>query len=199
MSTPQVRQFLKVALGRLCVRHGCAVLLLAHPSAAGMNSGDGSGFSTAWNNSVRSRLYLRRPKTEDLEAAKDRRVLEVRKANYAPDGTTIPLIWQNGCFVPDREPIEEAPKGVRTAKSNTRLATAVLSQFLAQAPAGEVLSFHALFEPLQGAGLIAAGKYETVRKPLQRTLRQLVDEKLLIETKVPRGYRLDRKPQEAMS
>jgi RecA-family ATPase len=73
----------------MCLRHETAVLLLAHPSASAMASGDGGGFSTAWNNSVRSRLYLRRPKSEDAEAIADRRVLEVRKANYGPSGGNL--------------------------------------------------------------------------------------------------------------
>jgi RecA-family ATPase len=80
MSTPHVRQFIKVALGGYCHRHGMAIVLLAHPSASAMASGDGGGFSTAWNNSVRSRLYLRRPKSDDAEEIADRRVLEIRKA-----------------------------------------------------------------------------------------------------------------------
>ncbi len=98
MSTPHVRQFIKVALGGLCQRHGSAILLLAHPSASAMVSGDGGGFSTAWNNSVRSRLYLRRPKSDDTEAVADRRVLEVRKANYGPSGSTVPLLYSQGRF-----------------------------------------------------------------------------------------------------
>src|SRR6185312_10161982 len=122
ISTPQVRQFLKVALGGLCVRHGTAVLLLAHPSAAGMSSGKGDGFSTAWHNSVRSRLYLRRPNSEDKDAAKDRRVLELMKANLGPDGDMIPLRFDRGYLAPDLEPLEEGGKPIRGPKTNTRLA-----------------------------------------------------------------------------
>jgi RecA-family ATPase len=187
-----------VALGGLCVRHGCAVLLLAHPSASAMSSGDGGGFSTAWNNSVRSRLYLRRPKTDDAEAAKDRRILEVRKANYAADGTTIPLIYSRGCFVPDDRPVQEG-SGVeqRTVKrSSTRLATAILGLFLKHAPSGEIMSFKALLDPLQATGDIKGETYEVVRKPLQRALKDLVNEGVLIESKVPRGYRLAPKSPE---
>ena len=42
-----------------------AVLLLELPSLTGMGSGSGLSGSTAWNNSVRSRLYLERIKSED--------------------------------------------------------------------------------------------------------------------------------------
>ena len=58
----EVRQFVQFILGGLCERHGCTVLVTMHPSAAGIASGDGAGFSVAWNNSVRSRLYLAHPR-----------------------------------------------------------------------------------------------------------------------------------------
>jgi len=190
MSTPQVRQFIKVCLGGLCVRHGCAVLLIAHPSASAMNSGDGGGFSTAWNNSVRSRLYLRQPKCEESQAAQDRRVLEVRKSNYAANGRTIPLIWQNGCFVPDSDPIDEGARASRATRVSTRLSMAVTGYFQAQVPSGAVVSFGPLCEHLQRTGDLPAGSYETVRKPLQRTLKQLEHEGVIVHSQVPRGYRL---------
>ncbi len=197
MSTPQVRQFLKVALGGLCRRHETAILLLAHPSASGIASGDGAGFSTAWNNSVRSRLYLRRPKTEDTEAAKDRRILEVRKANYGPDGASIALLYEHGYFVPDPDPCEDGAARARSAKGNTRLAVATLNLIRERTPSGTILTFGQIFESLQAAGEIERGHYESVRKPLQRTLRQLVEERLLVASDVPRGYRLAQRPQES--
>jgi RecA-family ATPase len=196
MSTPQVRQFLKVALGGLCVRHGTAVLLLAHPSASGMQSGDGGGFSTAWNNSVRSRLFLRRPKSEDKEAAQDRRVLEVRKSNYAVDGTSIALMYQHGCFVPDPEPLEEGVKPVRPPRTDTRLAFAALEQIRRLAPAGgPVVRFGTILDALQAAGSLprsaTATEADKVRKTLQRALNQIADDGHIEKPNVPRGsYRL---------
>lgn len=192
MSTPQVRQFLKVGLGSLAVRHATAVLLLAHPSASGMNSGDGGGFSTAWHNGVRSRLFLRRPKSDDAEAVRDRRVIELRKANYAGDGLMIPLTWQAGRFVLDPEPLNEGETGAgrRAKKPNTRLSLAVMAYFDEHAAAGQVVAFGAVFEALQKAGHVGTGDYETARKRVQRTLKQLVDEGLLRISQVPRGYRI---------
>lgn len=190
MSTPHVRQFIKVALGGLCKRHETAILLCAHPSASAMASGDGGGFSTAWNNSVRARLYLRRPKSEDAEEIADRRVLEVRKANYGPSGGIVPLIYAAGRFVRDASPIDEGAKPVRVAKADTRLSIAVMDYFKSMAPSGQVVRFSAVFEALQRSGYIAAGEYQTVRKPLQRTLKALTDTKLLIGCEVPRGYRI---------
>lgn len=190
MSTPHVRQFIKVALGGLAQRHGSAVLLLAHPSASAMASGDGAGFSTAWSNSVRSRWYLRRPKSDDPDAIADRRVLEIRKANYGPSGATVPLLYSQGRFVLDPEPVEEGVRAVRAAKVDTRLSIAVMAYFKAKASSGQVVSFGNVFESLQKAGDIPAGIYQTVRKPLQRSLKELVDSGLLRASNVPRGYRM---------
>lgn len=55
----KVRQFVGILRG-LALKRRCAVILLAHPSLSGLNSGAGTSGSTAWNNSVRSRLYLSR-------------------------------------------------------------------------------------------------------------------------------------------
>ncbi|WP_369675560.1 AAA family ATPase, partial [Enterococcus faecium] len=68
------RQFIGLLRG-LAIRHGCAVVLLAHPSLTGMASGSGLSGSTAWNASVRSRLYLERVVQDGYEADPDRRVL----------------------------------------------------------------------------------------------------------------------------
>jgi hypothetical protein len=190
MSTPHVRQFIKVALGGICLRHETAVLLLAHPSASAMASGDGAGFSTAWNNSVRSRLYLRRPKSDDTDAITDRRVLEIKKANYGPSGATVPLLYSEGRFILDPEPIPEVAKKGKAPRVDTRLSLAVMGYFNAKAPNGEIVAFREIFESLQKSRHISHGDYETVRKPLQRSLKDLAEARILGSSKVPRGYRL---------
>jgi len=78
-----------------------AVVVNAHPSLQGLQSGSGTSGSTAWSNAVRSRLYLRRP--DDAETGDDR-VLARKKANYAAIGDTIKLVWRDGVFVDDRPP-----------------------------------------------------------------------------------------------
>ena len=92
------RQFIGLLRG-LAIRHECAVLLLAHPSLAGMTSGSGSSGSTAWNASVRSRLYLERVVHGSEEADPDRRRLVVKKSNYGPLDLEIIVRWQQGTFV----------------------------------------------------------------------------------------------------
>ncbi|MBP0579000.1 AAA family ATPase [Labrys sp. LIt4] len=97
----QVRQFVGMLRG-FAQDYDCAVLLLSHPSVAGMQSGSGLSGSTAWNNSVRSRLYLDFAPAEDGgEPDRCARRLSTKKSNYgAPEGT-ISLRWDAGRFVPD--------------------------------------------------------------------------------------------------
>lgn len=96
---PQVNYFVKTVLGGLIKARGAAgkpltVLLLGHPSVAGKASGSGYSGSTAWNNAVRSRMYLTRPE----EGAADERVLTRGKANYASSGdeTAVRLFFADG-------------------------------------------------------------------------------------------------------
>lgn len=96
----QARQFIGMLRG-LAIRYECAVLMLAHPSLSGMQSGSGTSGSTGWNNSVRSRLYLSRVIQEGYEANPDARTLKTMKANYSRTGAEVGLTWQNGVFVAD--------------------------------------------------------------------------------------------------
>ena len=95
----QVRQFIAL-LRRLAIRSGAAVMLLAHPSLSGLNSGKGTSGSTAWNNSSRSRLYFTISEKADEDREKDVRELRIMKSNYGPPGEVVRLRWQNGVFVP---------------------------------------------------------------------------------------------------
>jgi RecA-family ATPase len=101
ISRQQVRFFIR-ALRRLCFEHDMAILLLSHPSVSGMVSGSGQSGSTAWGNSVRSRLYLERAKAGDgSEPDPDLRILTTKKANYGPADSTIALRWEAGIFRPE--------------------------------------------------------------------------------------------------
>lgn len=94
----EVRKFIR-DLRSLCSKHDMAILLLSHPSASGMSSGSGQSGSTAWGNSVRSRLYLTARQAEaDAELDPDLRVLSSKKANYGPRGAEIVLRWSSGMF-----------------------------------------------------------------------------------------------------
>ncbi|GAB4068009.1 AAA family ATPase [Ancylobacter sonchi] len=103
----QVRNFI-AALRKLALS-GPAVLLLAHPSVSGMQSGTGTSGSTGWSNSVRSRLYLTRPTGEAADP--NVRELEVMKANYGAVGEKMRFRWEAGAFVAD-SPLEPAALGL---------------------------------------------------------------------------------------
>ena len=98
----QVRQFVQRALGSLALAINGAVVLCAHPSRSGLNSGEGDGGSTGWSNAFRSRLYLREP---TLDAGEPRdpnaRILERRKANYASRNEELRLNWRRGVIEPE--------------------------------------------------------------------------------------------------
>jgi len=93
----QVREFIQNACGRLAKLINCAVLLCAHPSESGMQKGTGSGGSTAWHNSLRSRWYLQH--SNNKSENQNSRILTKVKANYGASGVCKKLKWQDGIFV----------------------------------------------------------------------------------------------------
>jgi RecA-family ATPase len=92
----QVNYFVKSVIGRIHNETKATIILLGHPSLTGMASGTGAAGSTAWNNAVRSRVYL--SKTE--EGTSTERTLTRKKSNYAASGddTALNLYWENGAF-----------------------------------------------------------------------------------------------------
>lgn len=107
----QVRQCLSLLRG-LALKILGAVILLAHPSLTGISSGSGLSGSTAWNNSVRSRLYLKADKVKSDDQADEvdevdvgtPRILEFMKSNYSALARPVRLTWRDGLLVPDTAP-----------------------------------------------------------------------------------------------
>lgn len=97
------RQFIGQLRG-LALEFNLTILLLSHPSQAGMTSGSGTSGNTAWNNSVRSRLYFERRvnKFDGGEDDADIRVLTTKKANRAASGGKIVVRYDNGQFVREK-------------------------------------------------------------------------------------------------
>lgn len=92
----QVRQFI-AGLTMLARQHDAAVVLIGHPSRQGMRDGSGYSGSTAWHNSVRSRLYL----TWDDDSGE--RVLRREKSNYGAvdgQGEGVEMFWIAGTLQP---------------------------------------------------------------------------------------------------
>jgi RecA-family ATPase len=90
----EVRQFMNL-LRQLARKADAAVLLLQHPSQAGLKDDSGKSGSGHWNNAARPRLYFSAPDDKS-----DVRELRVMKNNYAARGGSVQCRWQNGVFVP---------------------------------------------------------------------------------------------------
>jgi RecA-family ATPase len=93
---PEARAFVQ-CLSTTAARINGAVVVLAHPSFNGLERGSGSSGSTAWNNAVRSRLYLTMP--EGAAPDSEIRVLTTVKSNYGRTGERIILKRRGGLFV----------------------------------------------------------------------------------------------------
>ena len=111
---PQVRAFVN-SIRRLALINRGGVILTAHPSRAGLADGSGLSGSTGWNGSVRSRIYLTKPKTLDKdidgeEEPTNERLLKVMKSNYGPSGDKVRLKWDAGVFV--RTDVSDGPTGI---------------------------------------------------------------------------------------
>lgn len=88
-------------LRRLAMAIEGVVILTKHPSMAGRALGTGESGNVAWNNSVRSRLYVMKDKQGFI-------TLKTMKSNYAPSGGVVPLKWDRGVLVldkPDQPPL----------------------------------------------------------------------------------------------
>jgi RecA-family ATPase len=99
----------------LAKKTGAGILLLAHPSLTGMNTGSGLSGSTAWHNSVRDRMYFSKIKAGGNSAADEvipddgLRQLVVMKNNYGPENERVRLRYRDGLFVLAQDSsIEEA-------------------------------------------------------------------------------------------
>lgn len=111
-------------LNRLALRTSGAVLLIGHPNKAG----DSFSGSTAWENQVRSRLFLEIAKTEEGHVNDpDVRSLRREKSNYASHGTELTFRWHDWAYLRD----EDLPESLAERLSATADAAAHNARFLA--------------------------------------------------------------------
>jgi RecA-family ATPase len=96
----QVRQFIGLLRG-MAIAGNSAVIVCAHPSLTGINTGTGLSGSTAWHNSVRARAYLHSVTVDNTEPDKTLRQLDFMKSNYSAIADSITLRWKDGVFVPE--------------------------------------------------------------------------------------------------
>ncbi len=124
----QVRQFVAM-LRQIAIICDCAVILLSHPSVSGMQSGAGTSGSTAWNNSVRSRLYLTGETGEGADP--DGRILTNMKSNYGAKGGALKMRWEKGVFVLNDGSTPNPTRRLMEAKAEA-VFLALLSKFSRQ-------------------------------------------------------------------
>jgi RecA-family ATPase len=110
-----------VLLKQLAIRQKLAVILIAHPSLTGMNTGSGLSGSTDWHNGPRARLYFERPKDKQggtFDA--DLRILTIKKVQYAQEGTVFRLRRKVGFFVYEgRDGLSTFDRAASVAKAET--------------------------------------------------------------------------------
>src|SRR5262249_13469293 len=95
-----VQQFISL-LTRIAMRADGSVVLISHPSLAGISTDTGLSGPTAWHNSVRARFYIKSIKPEAGEQPdNDLREIIFKKNQYGPTAETIVLRYQNGLFLP---------------------------------------------------------------------------------------------------
>lgn len=105
-------------MNRLAATIGGSVLFLGHPNKAGQEY---SG-STAWENQVRSRLFLNWGETDELTRTPidpDARVLTTGKANYGRKGDAVQFRWLRGAFVTDDDLGEHTARKLTAATDDT--------------------------------------------------------------------------------
>jgi RecA-family ATPase len=103
-------------LQRLCNETDSTVLALWHPSQAGQERGDSSGWSVAWHNAPRARLSLTPVKNSD-----DAYDLKTEKRNHGPKGKAITLYWSDGILMP-RSDASESEHTARLERTVIRVA-----------------------------------------------------------------------------
>lgn len=184
----QVRSFVGM-LRKIALRFNCAVVVLAHPSLSGLNSGSGTSGSTAWNNSIRSRMYFDWVKDEGQVGDPDLRVLKLMKSNYSKIGTEIPMRYQRGAFVPDRARTATGDPLERQARADR-----VFLELLEKATGQNV---HVHVAPGRGYAPKTfqsdAGAQGVNKSDLEMAMKRLLDAKRIINAPYGRsgGYRLE--------
>lgn len=181
----KVRQFVGILRG-LAIRQNCAVMLLGHPSLTGLNSGSGTSGSTAWHNSVRSRLYMSRIVQDGYEPDTRKRVLSIKKQNYGETGSEIGMTWQDGVFVPDA--VETGLDRLAANAKAERVFLKLLREFTKQGRrVNHVSGPNYAIKEFDGHSL-AEGMTKRVLKPAMNALLQ--SGRIRIETEGPPSKRV---------
>ncbi|APG91063.1 AAA family ATPase [Sinorhizobium americanum] len=86
-------------LRALAKKYGTTLIVLAHPSLAGLNQKTGNSGSTGWTNTIRNQVDMRKPDDAEADGPDDgRRILVSQKPNYGPQGLVVNVKWDMGCY-----------------------------------------------------------------------------------------------------
>ena len=175
----QVRQFIGLLRG-LAIAANAAVIVTAHPSLTGLNSGSGLSGSTAWHNSVRARAYLHTINTADgAEPDRTLRRLDFMKSNYSATAESVTLRWRDGVFVPEAKP-GSLEKIATEAKADDTFLT-LLDRFTRQGRNVSATKTSPTFAPAAFAGEPEAGGLD--KSALAGAMRRLfAANKIRVET-----------------
>jgi RecA-family ATPase len=122
----QVSEFI-TALHGFAIDANTAVLLILHPSVAGIaaasdSSHKGLAGAMNWHDLPRGRLYFEKVKTDDdKEIDKDLRVMTCQKNNYGPDDETVTLRWKTGTNGSGVFVMEAAPGSIEKMAADNKV------------------------------------------------------------------------------
>jgi hypothetical protein len=131
-----INAFVKKFLGKLCTDTDSTLLVIRHPSQAGTERGDMSGWSVANHNSPRARLSLAPDKD-----GQDAYALKVEKRNHGPKGEPLALYYSEGAMLPRSE--------LQVNESRNLLYAAVVNMARAAVDAGDPFKKQANIRPWQ--------------------------------------------------
>jgi hypothetical protein len=120
-----VNGLIKRVLGAICASCNCSMIVIRHPSRAGIERGDMTSYSVANENAPRARLSMRAGDGDSF-------VLKVEKRNHGPRGEEIVLFWNDGVLEPFGEMQEDA--------QDSRLQQAVVTMATEAAERGRPLN-----------------------------------------------------------
>ena len=99
INEPSVKAAIEL-LNRLCRETDSTIVFLWHPSQAGQEREDASGWSVAWHNAPRARVSLSSVKDGHGKALEGAFELKVVKRNNGPKGAPLTLHWDAGVLLP---------------------------------------------------------------------------------------------------
>lgn len=174
--------FFMTAVRKLAMEAMSPVVLIAHPSVGGRNSGTGEAGSTAWRNSARAMLYLTKP--QDSTDA-DVRTLEHRKQNYARTDGKIELRWNEGWYEPKPE------IGMFEQRGRNKAADQAFLSCLEEATARGVRVVNSVTSPNFAPKLFASFPQAKglTKDDLRSAMERLFNDRQIVITDVTDAYR----------